>query len=205
MGQKIIQLAEKHRILISRVLVTFIIALCIISRHSWEEDSYIILFFEALGLILIGVCTLGRLWTSMYISGYKTHNLIQEGPYSVVRNPLYFFSFLGATGLGFSSENILVLGLIVSLFAIYYPFVILAEEQEMVKIHGEEYIKYMERVPRFIPKLSLFKEPELYIVKAKKYRKTFFDAMWFIWFYMLLQIVERFQEIGLLPVIFRVP
>ncbi|GIS42766.1 MAG: hypothetical protein Ct9H90mP15_08060 [Candidatus Neomarinimicrobiota bacterium] len=31
---------------------------------------------------------------SLYVEGFKTKKLITEGPYSMVRNPLYFFTVL---------------------------------------------------------------------------------------------------------------
>jgi protein-S-isoprenylcysteine O-methyltransferase Ste14 len=40
-----------------------------------------------------------RLWCSLYISGYKNSQLITSGPYSLCRNPLYFFSFVGFAAL----------------------------------------------------------------------------------------------------------
>ena len=201
----ITQFAKKNRILISRIWAVVIAVFIVFSRHSLEMSPWVELVFEVSGLIFIGLGTFGRLWASMYIGGNKTHHLVTEGPYSIVRNPLYFFSFLGALGIGLSSENVYVLLLIVTLFAVCYPPVILAEEGRLLETHREAYTEYKKRVPRFFPKLSLLHEPEVFPVRAMKYRNAFFGAMWFIWFYMILEIVEKFHEMGILPILFRLP
>jgi protein-S-isoprenylcysteine O-methyltransferase Ste14 len=42
------------------------------------------------------IAILGRAWSTRYIGERKANLLVTEGPYSVSRNPLYLFSFLGA-------------------------------------------------------------------------------------------------------------
>jgi protein-S-isoprenylcysteine O-methyltransferase Ste14 len=74
---------------------------------------------SSIGLALAGIASLGRLWCSLYIAGYKTEELITEGPYSIYRNFLYFFSFLGAIGVGFASESLLIPLIIPILFTSY--------------------------------------------------------------------------------------
>src|SRR4029453_14157849 len=55
---------------------------------------------EWFGIFAILLCIFGRTWTSLYIGGRKNRALLTKGPYSVVRNPLYCFSILGAAGCG---------------------------------------------------------------------------------------------------------
>jgi len=197
--------AKKYRITITRIFGVILSALFLFSSYSWKKVSTFDLIIECCGFLLILVCTFGRLWTLMYICGYKTNKLITEGPYSMVRNPLYFFSLMGAVGIGLSSKNILALALIVIMFATYYPFVILAEEKRLIDVHKEEFIEYMKKTPRFIPRLSLLHEPELYNVNARLYRRSFFGAVLFILFFMILQIIEWLHDTGILPVFFRIP
>src|SRR5262245_64205860 len=53
---------------------------------------------EWIGIVAIVICILGRTWASLYIAGRKIEQFVTEGPYSVVRNPLYFFSIIGDAG-----------------------------------------------------------------------------------------------------------
>jgi hypothetical protein len=63
----------------------------------------------------------------------------------------------------------------------------------------------MRTTPRFVPNLRLFKEPEHHPVNTNRFRKSILDAMWFVWLYGILQIVEAFHECGVLPVFFKTP
>ncbi len=198
---------KKKRILLSRILVVLITAIFLFTDHSWQnKQPYHFLLFQSLGGLLVGFCILGRLWSALYIAGNKTKNLICDGPYSMVRNPLYFFSFFGAIGLGLATENLLIIGLIVILFIIYYPFVIMGEEKKLIEVHGEEFLNYMKHVPRFIPNPFKFKEPEFYSVNVKKYKIAFIDAMGFFSIYICVQIVNLLHaEHMVLPVKFYIP
>jgi protein-S-isoprenylcysteine O-methyltransferase Ste14 len=84
-------MVERLRISVSRIFVALVAILVLVSASRWETRLPIvasILFFS--GLLAAAVATVGRLWCTLYIAGYKTKSLIRVGPYSVCRNPLYF-------------------------------------------------------------------------------------------------------------------
>lgn len=193
------------RVLVSRIIGLVILLLLLFTGHSFSQEGIIDILFEISGLFLLSICSLGRLWSLMYLSGYKHDRLIIEGPYSMVRHPLYLFTFIGAVGIGLSSENILVLLLVIIFYIIYYPFAIIAEEKMLMRKFGPDCLEYMKRTPRFIPKLSLYKEPEKFEVKTTRFVKNFVDAMWFIWIFPVLHFIEMLQDSGILPVIWRIP
>lgn len=204
--QKIITFAEKYRTTSTRILAIILTTLVIFTHHSWEHLTVIDTLCEAIGLFLIGICVMGRLWASVYMAGNKRNELVMVGPYSLMRHPLYSFSLLGAAGIGFLTENIFVLFTIISVFIFHYYLVVLAEERDMIKIHGEAYKEYMKHVPRrFIPNFAHYSEPEQFSVNTKVYRKSFLDAVWFIWSMIPIEIIERLHEMGTLPVLFRLP
>lgn len=155
-----------------------------------------------IGCILVGIASLGRLWCSLYIAGYKTDSLVVEGPYSLCRNPLYLFSLIGAVGVGFASETITLPVVLFLIFTIYYPFVIRSEEAEPIRLPGDKLRTYYDKVPRFIPDFSKFKEVEEYIVKPAVFRKHIFDALWFIWLLGIMEVLESLNELHVLPTIF---
>lgn len=205
MTERIIGLAEKYRTAVSRVIGVIAILLLLFTDDSFERNGFADLFLTSLGIFFIGICVLGRIWASMYVAGNKTHTLVMDGPYSMVRNPLYFFSFIGTVGIGLVSENVAILALLVVLFIVYYPFVVLSEERELIRVHGDAFRAYMKRVPRFVPRFSQLADAATVDVKVSQYRRTFVEAIWFIWFIIPLQIVEILHETGVLPVLFQVP
>jgi len=193
------------RVFISRIFAVIIVLIVLFTSHTFEQETLVDTTFEISGLFLLSICSLGRLWSLMYLSGYKHDRLIIEGPYSMVRHPLYLFTLIGAVGIGLSSENILVLLLVIIFYIIYYPFTIIAEEKMIIRKFGPDCLEYMKRTPRFIPKLSLYKEPEKFEVKTTMFVKNFVDAMWFIWMFPVLHFIEMLQNEGVLPVLFRIP
>ena len=98
---------------------------------------------EWIGIVLIVLCILGRTWSSLYIGGRKIEEFVQTGPYSVMRNPLYFFSFLGAAGVGMQVGSV-TLGLICAVLAwlVFYT-VVRQEEQVLEARYGAAYRGYL--------------------------------------------------------------
>lgn len=80
--------------------------------------------------------------------------LVVEGPYRVVRNPMYggvLFVMLGE-GIVFRSLAMAELG--VAFFAGTMLFVLLYEEPMLRRTFGAEYEEYCRRVPRWIPRIQ---------------------------------------------------
>lgn len=195
----------KSRIVVSRLFAAGVLFIIVFTTHSFSQEGLLDLTMETSGLFLLSIASLGRLWALLYISGNKSQTVIVEGPYSVVRHPLYVFSLIGAVGIGLASENVLVLALILLFYLLYYPMTIRAEEAKLSRRFGPAYVEYMQRVPRFIPKLSLYREPHLYSVKTAKFVRNFGDAMWFVWIFILLHFIENLQASGVLPILWRIP
>ncbi|MEW6666354.1 MAG: isoprenylcysteine carboxylmethyltransferase family protein [Thermodesulfobacteriota bacterium] len=205
MKEKGICILERQRLAASRLFGFIVLIIVSVTSHSWEKSALVDSFVEFSGLALIAICMLGRLWASMYISGRKDGSLVTEGPYATVRHPLYFFSLIGGIGIGLSTENVLALGLIVVSFLTYYPVVIMAEEKRMIEIHKEKYLEYMKNTPRFVPRLSRLREPAHLSIQMKPFRRNFYRVMWFLWFFMILQAIEKLQHMGIMPVLLRIP
>jgi len=192
------------RILTTRLAVVVPCILVLVTGSGWEKNGFADILFESVGLILVVLGAFGRLWASMYVSGYKNRDLVTQGPYSVVRNPLYLFSFIGATGIAFSSGSLLIVAMIVVAFVFYYRLVVAREEADLASNHAASFTQYSMSTPRFIPRLSLFHEPDTYLVNTKVYRRAFLDAMFFIWGYGILQMVGKMHELNILPTVLRI-
>ena len=202
---RIKKMVAKSRVPVTRIFGLVMVLLLIFTGHSFENKALIDILLELSGLFLLTLCSFGRIWALMYISGHKSRQVITDGPYSMVCHPLYFFSAVGAVGIGLASENLLILALIVVFYAVYYPFTILAEEAKLTVLFGKQYEDYMKRTPRIIPKLSLYREPEQVTVNTSAFVRNFVDGMWFIWIFLLMHFIEMLQESGHIPVLLRVP
>ncbi len=205
MLKKLNMLLVGKRILFSRIFAVVLCILILVSQDRWEDNSFMDSFMEFTGLMLVCTCMLGRLWASIYISGYKSDRLITEGPYSVVRNPLYLFSLIGAAGIGLATESLVLTALIGAAFLLYYPFVVIQEEEQLARNHGEDFRTYASVTPRFFPRFSLYRQPVSYTVSLKHFQRAFLDSGIFILVYALLQIVERLHTVGVLPTLIRLP
>ena len=60
-------------------------------------------------LLLIALACLGRIWCSVFIAGRKDTAIVIDGPYALVRHPLYVLSFLGGIGLQFEVDGLNVI------------------------------------------------------------------------------------------------
>jgi protein-S-isoprenylcysteine O-methyltransferase Ste14 len=197
-------IVEKTRILITRIFAVILLIIIIFSSSAWERISFVSNLFFLIGCILVGIASLGRLWCSLYIGGYKNTTLVTSGPYSISRNPLYFFSMIGGAGVGLATETLLIPSVIVILFLVYYPSVIRSEERRLLCLHGERFEAYRRNTPAFFPKLSLFHEPETYTVKPRILKRDMFRDLMFIWVMGILEIIEAFHETGVLPIYLRI-
>ena len=87
------------RLRITLALFVVVLALVAVSERRWATG----LAGEALhlaGLACIAGAALGRVWSSVFIAGYKDASLVRSGPYAALRHPLYALSLLAAVGVG---------------------------------------------------------------------------------------------------------
>jgi protein-S-isoprenylcysteine O-methyltransferase Ste14 len=191
-----------NRINLTQYFIAIIILLLFFSRSGWEGHGFLPTLLFLFGTLFVGIATVGRLWCSIYISGYKTRTLITVGPYSICRNPLYLFSFIGTVGLCLNTETIVLPIIAACIFLLYYPPVIEQEERKLRARHTEAFEAYCRTVPRLIPSLSRLEEPDTYVVRPKVFRKRLFDSLWFVWGIGFIEIIEGLHECGMLPTLF---
>ncbi|MBI4274791.1 MAG: isoprenylcysteine carboxylmethyltransferase family protein [Rhizobiales bacterium] len=160
---------------------------------------------EWVGIVFIVICIMGRTWSSLYISGRKNTELVTIGPYSITRNPLYFFSSLGAAGMG-AQMGTIVMALIFGAIAwIVFYFVVLQEERLLSHTHGKSYRDYMTKVPRFLPRLSLWRDNSTLMIRPPGVLMTFADALMFLIAVPVAELLETLQETGVVPILMVLP
>lgn len=153
-----------------------------------------------LGYVLVAIGVMGRIYCSAFIGGRKNDEVVREGPFSVVRNPLYVFSFVAMVGIGLQSGMVILLVLLVAAFVCYYPMVVAKEEAFLSHKFGEPYAQFMREVPRWLPNLKLWKEPEEVVAKPKFIRRTMLDAMIFFLPMPCFAVVHALHTYGVLPI-----
>src|SRR5205807_3119832 len=96
--------------------------------------------------------TLGKQW-SLAARVVEGHKLVTEGPYNIVRNPIYtgMFGMLLATGLAVSHWIGLAIAVVV--FAIGTFIRVRSEEKLLREMFGQEFDEYAHDVPAVIPYL----------------------------------------------------
>lgn len=189
----------EHRIAWSRAIMVAAIAYVLLAAPPAQMGGWYGEVSELLGFMLLVCATLWRIWCLLFIAGGKDGRLATQGPYAMVRNPLYVGNFLGVVGFGLAVEiPVLALGLGIAFLALY-PAVVLREEARLAGIFGDEYRSYCARTPRWLPKPSLYAEPAQVTVSPAQMRKGILDAMWFLWIFAAWELIERLHEVGLLP------
>jgi protein-S-isoprenylcysteine O-methyltransferase Ste14 len=186
---------ERHRPLVQAVFWTAVATTLVMTRPS-IENAYIHSLVDLAAYGLVTAATVGRLWCSLYVRGRKSTCLCQDGPYSVCRNPLYLFSFLGVTGVALASERLGLMVLLPALFSGYYLAVIDSEEKRLFALFGEEYEAYRSRVPRIVPRLKGYSTPETVAVPVDHYLAGMMKAMSYLWILFLVQLMETLAPVA---------
>ena len=191
---------QRLRIPFSIVFALAVLGGVAFSESYWRSAAPLVgSLLLATGVVLAAIGGFGRVWCSVYAAGYKNKVLITEGPYSMSRNPLYFFSLVGSLGVGLSTQTLTVPVVIAAVFSIYYPLVIRGESQILSQIHGDAYSEYLSKVPAFFPRRGSLVEPKTYTVRPKVIRRHIASAIWFVWFIAVILIFAGLRAIGLLP------
>jgi hypothetical protein len=101
--------------------------------------------------------------------------LVISGPFAYVRNPLYVGNILMYLGLGLMTMALFPYLQIVAIFFFIYQYYVIVKEEEvyLVKTFGESYQKYLQNVPRFLGRLTPYKDesipqPEFILSKGIK-------------------------------------
>lgn len=156
-------------------------------HERWHEA------LELVGYMLVVVCALGRIYTTAFLGGFKNATVIDYGPFSVVRNPLYVFSLIGITGIGLMSLHLpVMLFAPVAIFFIYH-FLVRREENYLKSSMGESYTAYCEKTPRFVPDFSRHRLPEVIPVSPKHLQRAVLDAFWWFVPFPLFELLDLIQ------------
>jgi protein-S-isoprenylcysteine O-methyltransferase Ste14 len=147
------------------------------------QFGHAITAFFALGTVFVTLGALIRSWAESYLHSSIVHDgalhteqIVADGPYRRVRNPLYLGSMFLAVGVGFLASRSGFLVISIGMFLIVYRL-IRREEAALLQSQGESYRRYYVSVPRFLPSLA----PRVPASGAKPNWRDGFTGELFMW------------------------
>lgn len=189
----------KARILHTRVFIAAIVPVVVVTSPFLPENSLPHKIMNWAGHLLVPAGVLIRVFASLYIGGRKNDELITDGPFSVVRNPLYVGSFIATTGLALLTASVLITFLFALAFAAYYSATVTREEVYLHRKFGVRYRRYVRRVPRWVPSPRLWNSPEQLAVKPYFVLRTILDGSLFLLAIPILETLCEMRGKGAVP------
>lgn len=197
-----IQKIRKAGVLVALIALT---GLTMVTQTPSGLDSAMHEGIEAIGLGAIVLSIVGRAWCSLYIGGRKKAEIVDRGPYSISRNPLYVFSFVGAFGIGAQSGS-LTIGALFTLAALgIFYMTVLKEERWLEASFGDAYADYKRRTPRFGPDFRLWHDDAELSVRPSFFLTTIRDGLVFLLAVPVFEAVDLAQAHGWLHVLAHLP
>ncbi|MHB1459434.1 MAG: methyltransferase family protein [Armatimonadota bacterium] len=110
----------------------------------------------ALGLFI-------RIWAQQHLHFRLRMEKIftTTGPYRLVRNPIYIGNTLICLALIITSEQLWLIPVELFVCFLVFPLVVAYEESILKPKFGDEYLQYLNTVPRWFPKLRPDVRPEI--------------------------------------------
>lgn len=143
--------------------IPFLVLMCVYAMPN--------LYSLAIGFVLVAAGELIRLWgvswagseTRTTDDGVGASYLVISGPFGHVRNPLYVGNILMYVGIGVMSNAAFpYLQIIALVFFLWQYWVIVGEEENYLRgAYGAEYEEFCKNVPRFLPRISAYKNGKL--------------------------------------------
>ena len=141
---------------------------------------------------------LGRFWAILYIGGHKNRRVIQDGPYSICRHPLYLFSTIGAAGFGLMLESVTLTMLLGGMVLAILTATATREERDLRRMFGSAYDAYAARVPRIVPLISGFSTPQRVTFDTGTLARNTRDALVFL---ALIPLAEALNWLHATPLL----
>jgi len=119
-----------------------------------EIVRWIGVFLLALGIAVLGTAHyhLGLSFSS-FVGSKDKHTLVQSGPYRWIRHPIYLAFFLSYLGGGLVAGNWVLTFIPVVCYAVLAAIRMPKEEQILTELFGQEYIVYVQRTGRLLPRI----------------------------------------------------
>jgi protein-S-isoprenylcysteine O-methyltransferase Ste14 len=197
--------AFRKRPLHTRWLVLAVLPAVVLTSPPPDRPEFLLQIMDVLGIACLVICLAGRGWSSVYVAGRKNHDLVTAGPYSLVRNPLYVFSFIGLVGIGLISGMVTVLLVAAGAFALYYRSVVRREEAYLASRHGAAFAGYAQSVPRWWPRFSAWRDVPTLEIEPRLIGIHLRDSSFFFFAFLFFEACEFARDFGVLRPLLYLP
>lgn len=139
-----------------------IAALVIMYVQGTRPDNFSVALGAAFAILGEAI----RFWGVSYIGPISrtrsraTGTLKSDGPFSVVRNPLYVGNFFLTLGLVVISHIWVLVPVYVFFFAFQYHYIVNWEEWNLRQKFGADFDAYCKEVPRWVPRVTGYRSGE---------------------------------------------
>jgi protein-S-isoprenylcysteine O-methyltransferase Ste14 len=185
------------------VVLAFLAAAAVV-RPAAEGTVYQTALVMA-GVAAIVAAIIGRAWCSLYIGGRKTHQIVDRGPYSISRNPLYLFSVLAAFGVGAQTGSLVLTAAVVGLTVLILWRTVLREEAWLAAAFGDDYDRYRRRTPRFWPRGAAWRDETALQVDPARFVRTVMDGAVLLLAPPIIDALATARALDVIPILTTLP
>jgi protein-S-isoprenylcysteine O-methyltransferase Ste14 len=196
---------SRLRLRLTRLMAACILSVFCFGTPYWTSTHPVLekaLFL--VGIALAGFGAAGRAWATSYISGQKQKQLITSGPYSICRNPLYFFGMILGLGFGFCTRTFTAPIVITAVLSILHYYQIRREEKRLRLRFGNQFDLYVANVPRLIPSFRNYTEPDEIRISPRLLKRGLFGVAFLLILIGALDLIQGLHQIGFLPDLFHI-
>lgn len=193
---------RKHRITAQKIILFLtlflIVSLPNIAFPEWKKEFWDE-FFDAVGIILVLFGFLFRIAARGYKEEHSScgKTLVSNGPYCLVRNPMYFGTLLIGVGVIAALFALWTLPLFLLVFLLIYIPQITREENYLSAEFGEKYEIYRKKTPKYFPRLrALFRFKDYLPLKVSWLKKELVSLTGVIAMIIFIELWEDVKRFG---------
>jgi len=96
------------------------------------------------------IAILGRFF-SLTVNVVEGHQVVDKGPYGLIRHPSYTGVLITFIGLGLAVQSLAAVLVLIGVFSLSFGYRMRVEEQTLSLELGKNYVDYMKKTKRLIP------------------------------------------------------
>ena len=134
-------------------LVAVPLIYALLSGRYEYENNYLV---WGLAILVFAAGFAIRLWAQQHLH-FRLRmkmKLTNTGPYRLIRNPIYIGNTLICVGVIIASEMLWMIPIELLVCCLVFSLTVAHEERVLTEKYGDEYITFMQQIPRWIPRLS---------------------------------------------------